>query len=321
MGEENSFSFSSFASKIKNTGSMIGDATSRLGVGNMNTLTSNMNSLKSNMNIGNLTSNMNNLTSNMNIGNLTSNMNNLTSNMNMGNLTSNLTNMQQKVQDMASLENLEAMSKAGFDGLQAGVGGLEAMSKVGLDGLQAGVGGLEAMSKSVLDTIESNRKRITNVDELKAKGNYQLVGTIKTIEYQLLMFVLYFVLAIFIKWYLIEGVEKSINLIKDSQKFLDDPEFEKNLRKYSDQITDLNQLKQGMDGLTSGIAQSIQDGAKIVQDGATNLRDSAAQRIQDGAKIVTDSASMIKNNIDLDKLNLLKGEEKRVKPNEGKDEI
>ena len=31
--------------------------------------------------------------------------------------------------------------------------------------------------------------------------------------------------------YLIEGVEKSINLIKDSQKFLDDPEFEKNLRK------------------------------------------------------------------------------------------
>ena len=42
---------------------------------------------------------------------------------------------------------------------------------------------------------------------------------------------------------------------------------------YSDQITDLNQLKQGMDGLTSGIAQSIQDGAKRVQDGATNLRD------------------------------------------------
>jgi len=285
MGEDNSFSFSSFASKIKNTGSIIGDATSRLGVGNMNTLTSNMNNLKSNMNIGNLTSNMNSLTSNMN----------------MGNITSNLTNMQQKVQDMASLEGLEAMSKAG------------------LDGLQAGVGGLEAMSKSVLDTIESNRKKITNVDELKAKGNYQLVGTIKTIEYQILMFVVYFILAIFIKWYLIEGVEKSINLIKDSQKFLDDPEFEKNLRKYSDQITDLNQLKQGMDGLTSGIAQSIQDGAKRVQDGATNLRDSAAQRIQDGAKIVTDSASMIKNNIDLDKLNLLKADERKV--NEGKDEI
>jgi len=53
--------------------------------------------------------------------------------MNMGNITSNLTNMQQKVQDMASLEGLEAMSKAGLDGLQAGVGGLEAMSKSVLD--------------------------------------------------------------------------------------------------------------------------------------------------------------------------------------------
>ena len=50
-----------------------------------------------------------------------------------------------------------------------------------------------------------------------------------------------------------------------------------------------------------------------------NLHFSAAQRIQDGAKIVTDSASMIKNNIDLDKLNLLKADERKV--NEGKDEI
>ena len=36
--------------------------------------------------------------------------------------------------------------------------------------------------------------------------------------------------------YLIEGVEKSINLIKDSQKFLDDPEFEKNLRKVKNEF-------------------------------------------------------------------------------------
>ena len=39
--------------------------------------------------------------------------------------------------------------------------------------------------------------------------------------------------------YLIEGVEKSINLIKDSQKFLDDPEFEKNLRKVKNEF-DIN---------------------------------------------------------------------------------
>ena len=54
-----------------------------------------------------------NVASNMNIGNLASNMNigNLTSNMNIENLTSNLTNMQNKVQEMASLENLQ-------DGLQ-----------------------------------------------------------------------------------------------------------------------------------------------------------------------------------------------------------
>lgn len=50
-----------------------------------------------------------NVASNMNIGNLTSNMNigNLTSNMNIGNLTSNLSNMQNKMQEMATLENLQ----------------------------------------------------------------------------------------------------------------------------------------------------------------------------------------------------------------------
>ncbi|KAL5252487.1 hypothetical protein ACHWQZ_G015308 [Mnemiopsis leidyi] len=288
--EDNSnFSFMNLANKLKNTGNLIGDATSRLG--------SNMG--VSDINLESLRSVTTNVASNMNIGNLTSNMNigNLTSNMNIGNLTSNLSNMQNKMQEMATLENLQ-------DGFQSGLGGLEAMSKAGLGGVQAGLGGLEAMSKTVMDNIDAKRKAITMVDDLKAKGNYQLVDTIKTIEYQILLIILYFVMAVCINWYLIEGVEKTVNLVKNSQKFLDDPEFEKNILRMRDSIgsdirkySDLNQLKQGMDGLTSGLAQRIQDGAKIVQDGASVLRDSATQRIQDGAKIVTDSASVIRDSV------------------------
>lgn len=311
MGDSH-FSFTNFANKIKSTGNMIGDATSRLG-SNMGVSDLNLESLRS------VTNNVaSNVASNMNIGNLTSNMNigNLTSNMNIGNLTSNLTNMQNKVQEMASLENLQ-------DGFQTGLGGLEAMSKAGLGGVQTGLGGLEAMSRSIMDNIAEKRQAITNTEALKAKGNFQLVDTIKTIEYQILMIVLYFVLAIAINWYLIEGVERTVNLVKNSQQFLDDPEFEKNIMRMRDSIgsdirkySDLNQLKQGMDGLRNGIAQRIQDGAKIVQDGATVLRDSATQRIQDGAKIVTDGASVIRDNIAIEKFNLLNAEGENGKKDE-----
>ena len=36
--------------------------------------------------------------------------------------------------------------------------------------------------------------------------------------------------------YLIEGVEKTVNLVKNSQQFLDDPDFEKNLLRMRDSI-------------------------------------------------------------------------------------
>ena len=36
--------------------------------------------------------------------------------------------------------------------------------------------------------------------------------------------------------YLIEGVEKTVNLVKNSQQFLDDPEFEKNILRMRDSI-------------------------------------------------------------------------------------
>jgi len=258
-GGNTQFSFSNIANKLKNTGHVIGDVTSRLG---------------SNMGV-----------SDLNLESIRSVTNNVASNMNIGNLTSNLTNMQNKVQEMASLENLQ-------EGFQTGLGGLEAMSKAGLGGVQSGLGGLEAMSKSIMDNIAEKKQALTNTEALKAKGNYQLVDCIRTIEYQMFMIVLYFILALCINWYLIEGVEKTVNLVKNSQQFLDDPEFEKKLLEMRNSIgsySDLNQLKQGMDGLRSGIGQAIQDGAKIVQDSATNLRDSATQRIQDGAKIVTDN--------------------------------
>lgn len=47
---------------------------------------------------------------------------------------------------------------------------------------------------------DAKRKAITMVDDLKAKGNYQLVDTIKTIEYQILLIILYFVMAVCINW-------------------------------------------------------------------------------------------------------------------------
>ena len=52
-----------------------------------------------------------------------------------------------------------------------------------------------------LKTLDAKRKALTMVDDLKAKGNFQLVDTIKTIEYQILLIVLYFVMAVFINWY------------------------------------------------------------------------------------------------------------------------
>ena len=51
-----------------------------------------------------------------------------------------------------------------------------------------------------LKTSDAKRKALTMVDDLKAKGNFQLVDTIKTIEYQILLIVLYFVMAVFINW-------------------------------------------------------------------------------------------------------------------------
>ena len=60
------------------------------------------------------------------------------------------------------------------------------------------------------------------------------------------------------------------------------------------QYSDLNQLKEGMDGLRNGIAQKLQDGAK---------------KLQDGARVIQDQARVIGDNIALEKFNLLQREE------------
>ena len=70
--------------------------------GNLGNLASNMQNMGGNLGLGNLASNVQNMG-----GNLASNMQNMGENLNMGSLASNLS----KVQEMASLENLQ-------DGLQ-----------------------------------------------------------------------------------------------------------------------------------------------------------------------------------------------------------
>lgn len=270
MPEEEPSRFLTIAASLRTATSVLGDATSRLG---SNMADINLDSFKS----------------------VTSNVAEMTTNV-----TNNFNTMQKSVQEMASIESIKKMQGMASlenlqEGFQAGIG-------AGIGGLQTGLEGLEGISKTIYDNLAEGKEAITNTEALKAKGNFQLIKTIKNIEYQILIILMYFALAFAINWYWAVGVEQTMSLVKNSQEYLDDPELEKKLMSIRDSLGeygDLNQLKQGMDGLRDGIIVGIRDGAKIVKDSASVLSDT----LQDSANVlsatVQDSASALRDNINL----------------------
>ena len=55
-------------------------------------------------------------------------------------------------------------------------------------------------SLNYLTLSAEGKEAITNTEALKAKGNFQLIKTIKNIEYQILIILMYFALAFAINW-------------------------------------------------------------------------------------------------------------------------
>lgn len=227
------FDFATIAESLRNASSLIGSATTRL---------------SSNINVNDI--NLQNLKT------VTSNISsNVASNINIDNISSITSNIQGRVQGIANLQNLQ-------DGFQT-------VSAASLAGIQASAAGLEGLSKTIMDNIAEKKKALTNEEALKAKGNYQLLDTIKSIEYQLIAILFYFILAFLINWYLISGVEQTVTLVKNARDFVDDPNLEQKLREMKNNLqndikkySNIDQLTEGMNEIRQGLTNGIKNSAK-----------------------------------------------------------